>query len=1299
MVMSKNKFFTLSFLFFILFNLFTVKSVSAFTGIGSGTTESPYQITSCAQFLEINNSLTSNYILENDINCNGVTWTPIGTDPGIPFAGVLNGNNKKISNVNYNPETDPSFSGLFGAVNDAQIKDLTLENITINTPASGNCTGGLIGGMDFTSSIGSSIVNVSIGGSISGGSNTGMLVGFISGGNNFTITNSSATGSISGGSNTGMLVGFISISGSGNITNSSATGSVSGSTNVGGLVGHFYGTLNFLNSFTNVTLTGISNLGGFIGRSESPLNINLSYSKGTINVQGETSDYIGGFVGTVASTSTIENSYSKNIINGGRNYLGGLVGYSSGNVEISNSFSTGGNQSITGNSYIGGLIGNFSRGTIHNSYSTVNVSGSGQYIGGLVGYVSIGSNINNSYSIGSVDGTATAVGGLIGYSDNGTISSCYSTGTVTGDGIVGGLIGRIYGGSIVSNSYSFSDVYSNDVSNEGETGGLVGSGETGCTIENSYSAGAVDSLNYSAGGLLGVAYGTTVTNSLYDDYLSGQSDTGKGTPSSYMTSPDTFSSWNFTDIWSMDSEEVLNDGYPFLKPFLPNFILTSNKTAATSININSSNQPSGNIWIAPAWTTTFTEGSTMTRVSGDSSSINVPQTVGEYRLYFIDSLGNISSPSLSTINVTSFSGSGNGTSQSPYKITTCSQLQSISSIDLNAVYSIENNIDCSGVNWTPIGLNPDEAFTGTLIGNNKTVSNINIENDFQFNGFFGDIDNGYVKDLKISNINVGVTSYNVGGLTGTVDNAQIGTTISNVHVTGSLYGKYAGGIIGQGFQSSTTVSNSSFEGNIYANDFAGGILGLGTCSISNSYSTGTITEVNSGSGGGNMGGIIGGVVASNGFISNSYSTININTPNSNGMVGGLVGQATSPFSILNSYATGDISGKVNVGGLIGLSVGTSITNTYSKGEISGTSNVGGLLGFSGGSTVINSYYDSETSGQSDTGKGTPKTTEEMKTQSTFIDWDFNNIWKIDSSQIVNSGYPILRSFIQYNLSPIETAPVSGTITISPIDEPNYTIWIAPVGTTNFTEGSTMTKSNGDSSTLIAPSTPGTYQIYILDGEGNILPNVDTSTITVIEEQSTPTPTPNNGSSSNSSGFSIPDTSCHDSKPIGISDLFQINVKGNTAKLFFTPMSTTNNYFVSFSEKPNAEEHGEQVYLLREGVQSHTIYQLKPNTTYYFKVRGQNGCMPGEWSNIMKIKTGANKSTKTTIFYKSLLTKVTNLIKTTKSNITKTKDSNVSQEVVLPNNSKITPSPQITNVPTKTENIETKEKKCFLWWCW
>ena len=131
---------------------------------------------------------------------------------------------------------------------------------------------------------------------------------------------------------------------------------------------------------------------------------------------------------------------------------------------------------------------------------------------------------------------------------------------------------------------------------------------------------------------------------------------------------------------------------------------------------------------------------------------------------------------------------------------------------------------------------------------------------------------------------------------------------------------------------------------------------------------------------------------------------------------------------------------------------------------------------------------------------------------------------------------------------------------------------------------------------------------------------------------TPTTTPSNNNSSNNNS-SPPTYSCTNSKPLSVSDLFQINTTNKSAKIFFTPLSDTNQYYISFSEQPNAEKHGEQVTLLREGVQSHTIYFLKPNTTYYVKVRGQNGCMPGDWSNIMKFKTNSKNQINQKIFYK------------------------------------------------------------------
>jgi hypothetical protein len=83
-------------------------------------------------------------------------------------------------------------------------------------------------------------------------------------------------------------------------------------------------------------------------------------------------------------------------------------------------------------------------------------------------------------------------------------------------------------------------------------------------------------------------------------------------------------------------------------------------------------------------------------------------------------------------------------------------------------------------------------------------------------------------------------------------------------------------------------------------------------------------------------------------------------------------------------------------------------------------------------------------------------------------------------------------------------------------------------------------------------------------------------------------------------------------------------------------------------------------------------------------------MPGEWSQIMKIKTNSR------IYYKNQSTAIiptfSNIIKTTinKFTGTKTKSTSTSQTQSEP-----TITPKETKPAVKTEN----KKRCFLWWCW
>lgn len=112
------------------------------------------------------------------------------------------------------------------------------------------------------------------------------------------------------------------------------------------------------------------------------------------------------------------------------------------------------------------------------------------------------------------------------------------------------------------------------------------------------------------------------------------------------------------------------------------------------------------------------------------------------------------------------------------------------------------------------------------------------------------------------------------------------------------------------------------------------------------------------------------------------------------------------------------------------------------------------------------------------------------------------------------------------------------------------------------------------------------------------------------------------SSSNSSSNTSPagPPVCGNSQP-SAPNLFQIDATNNSAKLDFTSLANNSEYYISYATTPNAEEYGTDVNLADNGwIQNFTINALNPGTAYYFKVRGQNGCMPGAWSNIMKIIT-------------------------------------------------------------------------------
>ena len=152
---------------------------------------------------------------------------------------------------------------------------------------------------------------------------------------------------------------------------------------------------------------------------------------------------------------------------------------------------------------------------------------------------------------------------------------------------------------------------------------------------------------------------------------------------------------------------------------------------------------------------------------------------------------------------------------------------------------------------------------------------------------------------------------------------------------------------------------------------------------------------------------VGGLAGGNrGTVSNSYSTGSVTGVD--WWVGGLVGMNSGTVS--NSYSTNNVTGDEYVGGLVGENHGI-VSNSYSAGSVTGDGNVGGLVGTSSDDQYVsNSFWDTKTSGQATSDGGTGKNTTEMKDITTFNDTETEgldepwNIIGVDNPDDRDTGY-------------------------------------------------------------------------------------------------------------------------------------------------------------------------------------------------------------------------------------------------------------------------------------------------------
>jgi hypothetical protein len=983
----------------------------------------------------------------------GAGLVPIGPDNITPYKGIFDGQGHTISNlfINRTGLIKIALFGWIDAA--ATVKNLNLENVNVtgdrlyvgglasasygtimDCTVSGTVTGGESTGLLAGISYGSSAVinNSSSSGTVTSTSfRAGGLVGLMNGG---TISNSHSSANVvsvsenyQGRSNAGGLVGSVGENVStGAITNSYATGTVQGFGNyVGGLIGYYYaGSLSNSYATGNVTGgTGVSDeAGGLVGEAYTNGSISNSYATGNVNGTG----ILGGLIGR--SYSAVQNTYATGAVTGG-GINGGLIGmkssgtvtssyydktlhpgltgeatYGKSTTEMMDSatfsgwdFSVDGSGAGFGDWIMAGLphlqiewsetITNLAQlqmmaldldasYTLANNidatatstwnagagfdpvgYSTLgpwddptnpftgDFNGAGHIIAGLTinreGQSSIGLfGATTGATITNVGLTGASVkgdyntGGLVGMNAySSSISNSYFTGAVTGYDDVGGLVGYNVYSSTVTNSHS-----SGTVTGETHTGGLVGF-NVSASIADSYSSSVVTGTRHSTGGLVGNNdISSTISNSHFDgDVIGGGQYTGglsgRNEESSIITG--SYSTGTVT------SDDLYTGG-----------LVGMNDYSSAISNSHSTSTVNG---------TQYTGG--LVGANNDDSTITTSYATGNVK-------GSIDFGGLVGYNAQN--GIMGITSSYSHKVYNALDLQ-LMRYDLAGDFSLQNNIDASDtVNWNagagfdPIG-DATAKFTGNFDGNSKVISGLRINRSSEDNvGLFGYANNASIQDLGLSSARV-TGGTNVGAFVGT----QEGGTISRVVLT-----------------------TGTADSEVLGTQKVGGLVGVNSGAIQKSSMTGS-SWVWATNAAGQVG--AGGLVGDNsGTIENSYNASSYGAYGDAGYTGGLVGRNSG--TITNSYNTGEVMGDSSwpyggdyIGGLVGENTAGSITNSYSTGYIyDSNTHVGGLVGGLTGGTVTNSFYDSQTSGKSDnTGKGTPKTTQQMSSASTFTGWDFS----------------------------------------------------------------------------------------------------------------------------------------------------------------------------------------------------------------------------------------------------------------------------------------------------------------------
>ena len=511
-----------------------------------------------------------------------------------------------------------------------------------------------------------------------------------------------------------------------------------------------------------------------------------------------------GFFSFIGSTATVKNvSFTGAKVLG--NKQAAIVAGQAENATISNVYVSG---YVTGCDHVGTIVGD-ARGD-------ANVDDDG-------------TNIRNCVSTAAAFSSDNQAGGIAGWTNLGMFEYNVAYGAVTAPG--GGAAGIC---SMIDNNGHASFIgnvsaipYAKGGNNR--TSGILGwKNGSGCAIVDDDQNLSSDATQYFVGGNL-----TAAADIKFDENNEGLN--GIVTPAADLKKAATYTTAGFSaDVWNL-----VDGQYPTLKTqaAIENAIYTAQVPSRYVVGTEYDTQAASTL------------GSAVTITSSNPSVVAVEGTTlkfeaqGDAVVTFTAAATDVAPAFTTTLPIT--------VGDINYAITTPADLMAVK-YNMAGDFTLENDIDMTGVDFTPIGIEGNTSvakFTGNFDGKGHIIKGLKYDNaDKGEVGLFSQTENATITNLGIEGAHF-VGNANVGGIVGRMYGGVIANCATlNSYIEGRDHVASIAGEINNTQDGETlnggTVSNCFSDAVVKSREYqAGGIVGTITCgTVENNLFTGTVDD-------------------------------------------------------------------------------------------------------------------------------------------------------------------------------------------------------------------------------------------------------------------------------------------------------------------------------------------------------------------------------------------------------------------------------------------------------------------------